>query len=62
MCVDKCPSDPDLYGEYSTNSCVLTCQSGFYSHPTQRLCLSGCTSPYYADPSSRLCVLICPTH
>ncbi len=43
MCVDKCPSDPDLYGQLSTNSCVLTCQSGFYSHPVSRMCVNGCT-------------------
>ena len=62
MCVNKCPSDPDLYGEKSSNSCVLSCQSGFYAHPIDRVCVSACLQPYFADPSSLLCVLSCPMH
>lgn len=62
MCVTKCPSNPDFYGEVSSKRCVLSCQSGFYAHPIDRLCVSVCLAPYFADPSSLLCVLNCPMH
>lgn len=62
MCVDICPSQPDLYGQTSTKTCVLKCTPGLFTHPDLRLCVPNCATPYYADPDSGLCVLTCPTH
>jgi len=33
MCVDTCPSQPDLYGQISTRKCVLKCTPGLFTHP-----------------------------
>jgi hypothetical protein len=55
-CVDVCPSNPDSYGDSSTNSCVLTCSSG-YANTLTRMCELGC-SPLF-EYGGR-CVQYCP--
>lgn len=56
ICVDVCPSDPDSFGDSSTNQCVLSCTSGFANTVT-RLCEPSC-SPLY-EYGGR-CVQYCP--
>ena len=49
VCVDVCPTYPDLFGDIVTKTCVLACPNETTG-----------SQNYYADFSTRQCVKVCP--
>lgn len=42
MCVEQCPSEPNMFAQESTDECVLFCEVGFFAYIDNRTCIADC--------------------
>jgi hypothetical protein len=42
VCVAKCPTDPNLFGDPTTRTCVPTCPPTYYADYVSRTCMRVC--------------------
>jgi len=56
-----CPTNPSLYANTNTNTCVSECDTNYYSDNSTRKCVQTCnqTVGYIAYKPLKKCVLVC---
>lgn len=61
-CVGQCPALPLLYGQSSSQTCVVSCaNANEYAKDSTRTCVAPVDcDPQFADPSTKKCVAQCP--
>ena len=48
VCVDICPTVPEMFADLILRICVSVCPTNYYGNPVDRTCVTLCPSGYYA--------------
>lgn len=59
LCVEICPSNPDLYGD-ANGFCVATCTGGEFANSLTRLCVASCLTASGLFQYNGRCTKFCP--
>ena len=63
ICVDQCPTTPNLFGNPVTDLCVKECfndsNTAYFADSTDRKCSTTCSNNQFYQFSPNLCVVIC---